>query len=230
MPGEKGVSTSNHMSKRGQFREQNGQHIQKQGMKRYGHPKRGQEVVSTAKNRAGRGPCVQKGMIVGRKGSICPKRDSSRARNGQHIQKWGRKGFVCPKRDDIGQEMVGVSKKGQEGVCMSKKGQNGAGRGPCVQKGMIPGEKGSARPKTGKKGVCVSKKGRFRARRGQHVQKWGRKGSVHPKRDDIGQEMVGVSKKGAGRCPYAQKGTKRGRKGSAHPKMGQAGVRVSKKG
>src|SRR6266511_1135070 len=145
MPGEKGVRTSNHISKRGQ------------------------EVVSTAKNRAGRGSCVQKGMIVGRKGSICPKRDSSRARNGRHIQKWGRKGFVCPKRDDSRRERVSVAK-------------NRAGSGSCVQKRTIPGEKGSARPKMGQEGVRVSKKGRFQARNEQRVQKRGRKGSICPKK------------------------------------------------
>src|SRR6266511_1581195 len=184
MPGEKGVRTSNHISKRGQ------------------------EVVSTAKNRAGRGSCVQKGMIVGRKGSICPKSDSSRARNGRHIQKWGRKGFVCPKRDNIGQEMVGVSKKGAErwpydekGTKRNKTGQegvgtskNGAGKGSCVQKGMILGEKGSARPKTGQEVVRVSKKGRFQVRRGRQVQKWGRKGFMCPKGGDFGREMSGASK------------------------------------
>src|SRR6266496_562815 len=139
-------------------------------------------------------------MIVGRKGSICPKRDSSRARNGRHIQKWGRKGFMCPKRDNIGQERVGTSK-------------NGAGKGSCVQKGTIPGEKGSVRPKTGQEVVRVSKKGRFQARRGWHVQKWGRKGFACPKwsrersaRPKMGQKVVGASKNGAGRGPCIQKG------------------------
>src|SRR6266508_4356761 len=108
-------------------------------------------------------------MIVSRKGSICQKSNSSRARNGRHIQKWGRKGFVCPKRDNIGQEMVGVSKKGAE-------------RCPYVQKGTKRGRKGSARPKTGQAGVRVSKKGRFRARNKRRVQKRGRKGSICPKK------------------------------------------------
>src|SRR6266508_225438 len=163
MPGEKGVRTSNHISKRGQFQEQNDQHIQKRTI-------RGQEVVSTAKNRAGRGSCVQKGMIVGRKGSICPKRDSSRARNGRHIQKWGRKGFMCPKRDNIGQEMIGVSK-------------NGAGRGPYVPK----------RDGSGQEGVSTSKKGRFQARKGRRIQI--EQGRVQ-RRPKTGQEGVGASKKG----------------------------------
>src|SRR6266511_4348948 len=134
MPGEKGVRTSNHISKRGQFQEQNDQHIQKQGMKR----------------------------------------------------------FVCPKRDNIGQEMVGVSKKGAE-------------RCPYVQKGTKRGRKGSARPKTGQARVRVSKKGRFQARRGRHDQKWGRKGFVCPKRGDFGREISGASKNGAGRGPYVHK-------------------------
>src|SRR6266545_4717757 len=158
MPGEKGVRTSNHISKRGQFQEQNDQHIQKQGMKRFmcpkrddcgqegihmskkgqfqgkkwsAHPKMGQEGVRVSKKgqyRARNGRHVQKG---GRKVSVCPKRDKKgqhRARKGWHVQKQGRKGFVCPKKDDSRREGVGTSK-------------NGAGRGSCVQKGAISGEK-----------------------------------------------------------------------------------------
>src|SRR6266545_1321229 len=138
-------------------------------------------------------------MIVGRKGSICPKRDSSRARNGRHIQKWGRKGFVCPKRDNIGQEMVGVSKKGAE-------------RCPYVQKGIKRGRKGSAHPKTGQARVRVSKKGRFWARKGQRSQKQGRKWFVCPKKDDSRREGVGTSKNGAGRGSCVQKGAISGEK------------------
>src|SRR6266508_1670711 len=193
MPGEKGVRTSNHISKRGQFQEQNDQHIQKRTI-------RGQEVVSTAKNRAGRGSCVQKGMIVGRKGSICPKRDSSRARNGRHIQKRGRKGFVCPERDDSGRERVSAAK-------------HRAGSGSCVQKRTIPGKKGSACPKMGQEGVRVSKKGRFRARNERRVQKRGRKGSICPKKGRFR----------ARRGRHVQKRTIPGKKGSAHPNRAGTG-------
>src|SRR6266545_4739999 len=152
---------------------------------------------------------------------MCPKRDSSRERNGRHIQKWGRKGFVCPKRDNIGQEMVGVSKKGaekcpyvQKGTKRDKTGQEGvstsknrAGKGSCVQKRTIPGEKGSARPKMGQEGVRVSKKGRFWARNERRIQKRGRKGSICPKKGRFR----------ARRGRHIQKGTVPGKKGSARP-------------
>src|SRR6266545_431431 len=79
-------------------------------------------------------------------------------------QKWGRKGSVCPKSDDCGQEMVGVSK-------------NRAGRGPYVQKGTIPGKKGSAYPKTGQEGVHMSQKGMVPGKKGSAHPKLSRKGS-----------------------------------------------------
>src|SRR6266542_669319 len=129
MPGEKGVRTSNHISKRGQFQEQNYQHIQKQGMKRFRHPKR-----DSSRARSGRH--IQK---WGRKGFVCPKRDNIR----QEMVGVSKKGAErCPyvqkgtKRDKTGQEGVGTSK-------------NGAGKGSCFQKRTIPSDKGLARPKMG---------------------------------------------------------------------------------
>src|SRR6266542_2256530 len=106
---------------------------------------------------------------MGQEGVRVSKKGQYQARNGRRVQKGGRKVSVCPKRDKTGQEGVGTSK-------------NGADKCSCVQKGTIPGEKGSAWPKTGQEVVRVSKKGRFQARRGRHVQKWGRKGFVCPKR------------------------------------------------
>src|SRR6266545_1766709 len=214
MPGEKGVHTSNHISKRGQFQEQNDQHIQKQGMKRFRHPKgtiRGQEMVSTAKNGAGRGSCVQKGTISGKKWSACPKRGQKGVRMSKKGQKGttrGRKGLARPK---TGQARVRVSKKGRfrarrgwhvqkwgrKGFVCPKRGdfgremsgasKNGAGRGPYVPK----------RDSSGQEGVGASKKGRFRARKGRRVQ--------------IEQGQV-------------QRRTVAGKKGSVSPKTGQEGV------
>src|SRR6266545_1224105 len=115
MPGEKGVRTSNHISKRGQFQEQNDQHIQKQGMKRFRHPKRDNSRARSGQHsqkRGRKGSCVQKGTISGKKWSACPKRGQKGVRmskKGQKGTKRGRKGSARPK---TGQAVVHVSKKG----------------------------------------------------------------------------------------------------------------------
>ena len=101
-------------------------------------------MVGAAKNRAGRGPCVQKGMIVGRKGSICPKRDSSRARNGRCIKHGAGRGLHVQKVTIAGKKWSAHPKTGQEGVYMSKKGRFRARRDQHVQKW---GRKGFVYPK-----------------------------------------------------------------------------------
>src|SRR6266545_3598661 len=142
MPGEKGVRTSNHISKRGQFQEQNDQHSQKQGRKRFMCPKRddcGQEGIHMSKKGQFQGKKWSAHPKMGQEGVRVSKKGQNGARKGRRVQKGGRKGFMCPKRDDSGRERVSAAK-------------NRAGSGLCVQKRTIPGEKGSARPKMGQEG------------------------------------------------------------------------------
>jgi len=115
--GQEGVR----VSKKGQYRARNGRRVQKGGRKVSVCPKRDKK----GQNGAGRGRHVQK---WGKQGFVCPKKGRFQARKGQRGQKQGRKWFVCPKKDDSRREGVGTSK-------------NGAGRGSCVQKGAISGEK-----------------------------------------------------------------------------------------
>src|SRR6266508_4669482 len=193
-------------------------------------------MVATSKNGAGRGSCVQKGTISGKKWSACPKRGQKGVRmskKGQKGTKWGRKGSARPK---TGQARVRVSKKGRfrarrgrhvqkwgrKGFVCPKRGdfgremsgacKNGAGRGPYVPK----------RDGSGQEGVGTSKKGRFQARKGRHVKKRtipGKKGSAHPnragtgpKKDGSGQEGLGESKIKQGEVSASQNGAGSGRR------------------
>src|SRR6266545_2724108 len=116
-------------------------------------------MVGTSKNGAGRGSCVQKGTISGKKWSACPKRGQKgvcMSKKGQKGTKRGRKGSARPKM-------------GQARVRVSKKGRFQARRGRRVQKRTVPGKKGSARPNragtgpkkdgSGQEGVGESKNG-----------------------------------------------------------------------
>src|SRR6266508_6461326 len=83
-------------------------------------------MVATSKNGAGRGSCVQKGTISGKKWSACPKRGQKGVRmskKGQKGTKRGRKGSARPK---TGQARGSVSKKGR---FRARKGQRGQKQG-----------------------------------------------------------------------------------------------------
>src|SRR6266545_6243735 len=108
-----------------------------------------------SKNGAGRGSCVQKGTIAGKKWSAHPKMGQEvvgTSKNRARRCLCGQKGTIQGEKDSA------RPKIGQKGVCMS-------------QKGMVPGKKGSARPKLSRKG---SNEGQFRARRGRQVPQWDR--------------------------------------------------------